>query len=34
MPEEINNLQELIEDALEEQAPELASGKSTFSVGC
>jgi hypothetical protein len=34
MPEEINNLQELIENELEEHAPELTSGKSTFSVGC
>jgi hypothetical protein len=34
MPEEINELQDLVEDESEEQAPELQSGKSTFSVGC
>jgi hypothetical protein len=35
MPEEINELQNLVEDENEEQAPEMeVSGKSTFSVGC
>jgi hypothetical protein len=34
MPEEINELQELIEEQIEENAPELMSGKSTLSIAC
>jgi hypothetical protein len=34
MPEEINELQDLVEDENEEQGPELLASKSTASVVC
>jgi hypothetical protein len=34
MPEEINELQDLVEEESAEEAPELMSGKSTLSIAC
>jgi hypothetical protein len=34
MPEEINELQELVDEETEQQGPELAPSKSSLSIGC